>query len=97
MARFVCLEELCVAANSRLVVDAMLVYFQRDTARDMQYATDLTKLWQELADRVSERDLFIAEMELLSGSLVASSCDQEELICYADAESVKWLWYGEWA
>ncbi|GKE65696.1 hypothetical protein Tco_1519857, partial [Tanacetum coccineum] len=45
-----------------------------DTARGMKYATDLTKLWQELADHVNERDLFIAEMELLSGSLVASSC-----------------------
>ncbi|GJX53866.1 hypothetical protein Tco_0282235 [Tanacetum coccineum] len=68
LARLMRLEELCVAANSRLVVDAMLVYFQRDTARDMQYATDLTMLWHELADRVCERDLFIVEMELLSGS-----------------------------
>ncbi|GKC17497.1 hypothetical protein Tco_1014279, partial [Tanacetum coccineum] len=45
----------------------------RDIAKDMQYATVLTKIWQELADRVSERDLFIAEMELLTGSLVASN------------------------
>nr|GEU46512.1 protein SPA1-related 2-like isoform X1 [Tanacetum cinerariifolium] len=57
-----------------LVVEGMLVYFHKDTARDMQYAIDLTKLWQELVDRASERGLFIGEMELLSGSLVASSC-----------------------
>ncbi|GKF00966.1 hypothetical protein Tco_0027889, partial [Tanacetum coccineum] len=74
IARLVRIEELCVAANSRLVVDVMLVYIKRDTARDMQYAIDLTKLWQELVDRVSKRDLFIGEMELLNGSFVASSC-----------------------
>nr|GEV82947.1 hypothetical protein [Tanacetum cinerariifolium] len=74
MARLVRLVKLCVAANSRLVVDAMLICFQRDAARDMHYATYLTKLWQELVDRVSDRDLFIAELERLSGSLVASNC-----------------------
>ncbi|GJW20839.1 hypothetical protein Tco_0031461 [Tanacetum coccineum] len=66
------------------------VVILRDMARDMQYATDLTKLWQELAERVGERDLFIAEMELLSGSFVASNrveffkklqqCDQLKLM-----------------
>nr|GEW77160.1 hypothetical protein [Tanacetum cinerariifolium] len=55
----------------------------KDTAKDMQYATTLTNLGQELAYRVSERDLFIG--------------DHEELIYYADAESVKGLWFWEWA
>ncbi|GKD04710.1 hypothetical protein Tco_1179684, partial [Tanacetum coccineum] len=45
----------------------------RDIAKGMQYATVLTKIWQEFPDRVSERDLFIAKMKLLSGSLVASN------------------------
>ncbi|GJS69260.1 hypothetical protein Tco_0702101 [Tanacetum coccineum] len=90
MARLVHLEELCVTVNSRLVVDAMLVYFQRDAARDMQYATHLTKLWKELVDRVTYG---IGEADCRNAYLG----DQEELICYADAKFVKWLWYGKWA
>ncbi|GJZ10912.1 hypothetical protein Tco_0545671 [Tanacetum coccineum] len=59
MSRLMHLEELCVAANLRFLASAMLVYFQRDTTRDMQYATDITKLWQELAAHVNKRDIFI--------------------------------------
>ncbi|GKB00891.1 putative reverse transcriptase domain-containing protein [Tanacetum coccineum] len=73
MARLVCLAKLSVVANSRLVVDVMLVYFESDTDRDMQYATYLTKLWQEFADHVSERNLFIGELEVLSGQFMASN------------------------
>ncbi|GJT39898.1 hypothetical protein Tco_0939763 [Tanacetum coccineum] len=56
----------------------------------MQYATNITKLWQELANRVSKRDMIIGEMELLSGSLLACNrvgffkklqqCDQLKLM-----------------
>ncbi|GKC51184.1 hypothetical protein Tco_1073929 [Tanacetum coccineum] len=50
MARFLRLEELFVAANSRLVVDAMLVYFQRDMARDMQIVSgvQLCRIFKKL-------------------------------------------------
>nr|GEV41424.1 hypothetical protein [Tanacetum cinerariifolium] len=71
MARFVCLEELTVAANSGLVVDVMLVYLKREMEMDIQFATHLTKSWQELVDRVNERHLFIRELEIFSRSLVA--------------------------
>nr|GEW19963.1 hypothetical protein [Tanacetum cinerariifolium] len=71
MAHFVCLEELTVAVNSGLVVDVMLVYFEREMARDIQFVTHLTKSWQELVDRVNERHLFIRELEIFRGSLVA--------------------------
>ncbi|GJT74665.1 hypothetical protein Tco_1041390 [Tanacetum coccineum] len=96
MARLVRLEKLCVAANSRLVVDAMLVYFQRDTTCEMQYATNVTKLWQELADRVSEMDLFIVEAYGIGEADCrnAYSGDRKELICYVDADAVKLLWSG---
>ncbi|GJW19409.1 hypothetical protein Tco_0026845 [Tanacetum coccineum] len=50
----------------------------------MQYATDITKLWQELAAHVSERDLLIGELELLSGSLVASTISLLEKVVITD-------------
>ncbi|GJZ47939.1 hypothetical protein Tco_0601771 [Tanacetum coccineum] len=63
-----------VAVKSRLVADVMMIYFEMETSRDIQFATYLTKLWQELVDRVDERHLFIGELKVLTRSLVAFKC-----------------------
>ncbi|GKG57626.1 hypothetical protein Tco_0587224, partial [Tanacetum coccineum] len=41
MARYVRLEELVVAVNSRVLVDGMFVYFESETVKDLQFATGL--------------------------------------------------------
>ncbi|GJS66550.1 hypothetical protein Tco_0681114, partial [Tanacetum coccineum] len=63
MARYVSLEELVVVVNSRVLAGGMLVYFERETAKDIQFATCLTKLREELLDCANERQLFIAKLE----------------------------------
>ena len=51
MSQFV-LQELAAAANSTELPYQMSVYFARETQRDVKYAKDLFKAYQELLDIV---------------------------------------------
>ncbi|GJW75894.1 hypothetical protein Tco_0135264 [Tanacetum coccineum] len=68
MAYFPRLDELAVAANSRGLFEGMLVYCDRENARDLEFANGLDNLWVELLERTNERQLFITELEGLCPS-----------------------------
>ncbi|GKC39395.1 hypothetical protein Tco_1051779 [Tanacetum coccineum] len=63
MAYFPRLDELVVAANSRGLFERMLVYYDRENARDLEFANGLDNLWVELLEHTNERQLFITELE----------------------------------
>ncbi|GJW87208.1 hypothetical protein Tco_0162548 [Tanacetum coccineum] len=69
MANFPRLDELAVAANTRGLFDGMLVYCDRENAKDLEFANGLHNLWAELLERTNERQLFIAELEGLCPSV----------------------------
>ncbi|GJW34102.1 hypothetical protein Tco_0054134 [Tanacetum coccineum] len=69
MANFPRLDELEVAANSRGLFDGMLVYFDRENAKDLNFANGLHNLWAELLERTNERQLFITKLEGLRPSV----------------------------
>ncbi|GJW73520.1 hypothetical protein Tco_0132890 [Tanacetum coccineum] len=46
----------------------MLVYCDRENARDLEFANGLDNLWVELLERTNERQLFITELEGLCPS-----------------------------
>nr|GEX59766.1 retrovirus-related Pol polyprotein from transposon TNT 1-94 [Tanacetum cinerariifolium] len=68
MANFPRLDELAVAANSRRLFEGMLVYCDRENARDLEFTNGLENLWVELLERINERQLFITEPEGLCPS-----------------------------
>ncbi|GJZ46740.1 hypothetical protein Tco_0600572 [Tanacetum coccineum] len=48
--------------------DGMLVYCDRENARDLEFANGLYNLWVELLERTNERQQFITELEGLCSS-----------------------------
>lgn len=74
MSRFVLLEELAAAAKTTELAFGMTVYFDRETQRDMKYAKDLTKAYEELLDIVNQRNKYIHEMELVRPSVQMFKC-----------------------
>ncbi|GKA59601.1 hypothetical protein Tco_0758914 [Tanacetum coccineum] len=69
MAYFPRLYELAVAANYRGLFEGMLVYCDRENARDLEFAYGLNNLWVELLERTNKRQLFITELEGLCPSV----------------------------
>ncbi|GKE46356.1 hypothetical protein Tco_1477614, partial [Tanacetum coccineum] len=55
--------ELAIAANSRGLFDGMLVYFDQENVKDLDFANGLHNLWVELLERTNERQLYLTEME----------------------------------
>ncbi|GJS86779.1 beta-caryophyllene synthase [Tanacetum coccineum] len=68
MAYFSRLDELVIAANSRGLFEGMLVYCDRENARDLEFANGLDNLWVELLERTNGRQFFITELEGLCPS-----------------------------
>ncbi|GJS66113.1 hypothetical protein Tco_0680677 [Tanacetum coccineum] len=64
------LDELAVAANSRGLFNGMLVYFDREYGKDVDFANGLHNLWAELLEHTNERQLFITELEGLCPSVM---------------------------
>ncbi|GJX68786.1 hypothetical protein Tco_0304513 [Tanacetum coccineum] len=62
MAYFPLLDKLAVAANSKGLFEGMLVYCDRENARDLEFANGLDNLWVELLERTNKRQLFITEL-----------------------------------
>ncbi|GKA74619.1 hypothetical protein Tco_0780921 [Tanacetum coccineum] len=69
MANFSRLDELAVVANTRGLFDGMLVYCDRENAKDLEFATGLHNLWAELLERTNERQFFITELDGLCPSV----------------------------
>nr|GEV63262.1 hypothetical protein [Tanacetum cinerariifolium] len=63
MANFLRLEELAIAANFRGLFNEMLVYFDRENGKDLDFANGLHNLWAELLERTNKGQLFITELE----------------------------------
>ncbi|GJU95556.1 hypothetical protein Tco_1320312 [Tanacetum coccineum] len=59
-----------LAANSRGWFNRMLVYFDRENRKDLEFANDIHNLWIELLERTNERQLFITELKGLSPSVM---------------------------
>ncbi|GJS62383.1 hypothetical protein Tco_0657167 [Tanacetum coccineum] len=74
MATFPRLKELAIAANSRLVFDKMMLYFEKDTANDLEFAINLRNLWVKLIDRTNDRKLFITETKGVPPSVISYNC-----------------------
>ncbi|GKE06965.1 hypothetical protein Tco_1398983 [Tanacetum coccineum] len=76
MASFPCLEGLAVAANSRSLFDKMMLYFERETLIDFDFAADLHNLWVQFTDQTNDRKLFISELDGLPPSVMSYNCCQ---------------------
>ncbi|GJS07892.1 hypothetical protein Tco_0364688 [Tanacetum coccineum] len=74
MASFPCLERLVVAANSRSLFDRMMIYFERETLIDFDFAADLHNLLVQFIDRTNDRKLFISELDGLPPSVMSYNC-----------------------
>ncbi|GJS61971.1 hypothetical protein Tco_0656755 [Tanacetum coccineum] len=70
MANFPRLDELAIATNSRELFNGMLVYFDRENGKDLDFANGLHNLWAKLLERTNERQLFITELEVLCPSVM---------------------------
>nr|GEV81800.1 hypothetical protein [Tanacetum cinerariifolium] len=60
---FVNLEQLRLLANSDLLKDQLLVYFDLKTQREVYVATEINNLTRQLLDVIDERHSFIGELE----------------------------------
>ncbi|GJZ67679.1 retrovirus-related pol polyprotein from transposon TNT 1-94 [Tanacetum coccineum] len=65
------LDELAVATKSRSLFDVMMLYFERETTNDLEFAADLHNLWVQFIDRTNDRKLFISELEGVPSSLMS--------------------------
>ncbi|GJZ54526.1 hypothetical protein Tco_0609411 [Tanacetum coccineum] len=60
---FVNLEQLRLLANSDLLKDQLLIYFDLKKQREVQIATEINNLMRKLLDIIDERRSFIGELE----------------------------------
>ncbi|GJS36375.1 hypothetical protein Tco_0534757 [Tanacetum coccineum] len=60
---FMNLEQLRLLANSDLLKDQLLVYFDLKTQREVQVATKINNLTRQLLDIIDEMPSFIGELE----------------------------------
>ncbi|GJV30517.1 hypothetical protein Tco_1386965 [Tanacetum coccineum] len=71
MTSFPRLEGLAVVANFRSLFDRMMLYFERETSIDFDFATDLHNLLVQFIDRTNDRKLFVGELDGLPPSLMS--------------------------
>nr|GEW44530.1 hypothetical protein [Tanacetum cinerariifolium] len=64
------LNKLVVASNSRGLFNGMLVYFDWENGKDLDFANGLHNLCAEWLDRTNEMQLFITELEGLCPSVM---------------------------
>ncbi|GJW61889.1 hypothetical protein Tco_0111224 [Tanacetum coccineum] len=60
---FVNLKQLRLLANSNLLKDQLLVYFDLKTLREVQLATEINNLTRQLLDIIDERRSLMGELE----------------------------------
>ncbi|GJV33019.1 hypothetical protein Tco_1393419 [Tanacetum coccineum] len=76
---FMNLEQLKLLANSDLLRDQLLVYFDMKTKREVQLATEINNLTRQLLGSIDERRLFIRELEQHLSINVMAYKTREEL------------------
>ncbi|GKB37250.1 hypothetical protein Tco_0882192 [Tanacetum coccineum] len=76
---FVNLEQIRLLANSDLLRDQMLVYFDMKTQREVQLATEINNLTRQLRGSIDERRSFIRELEQRLSTNVMAYKTREEL------------------
>ncbi|GKA65818.1 hypothetical protein Tco_0765525 [Tanacetum coccineum] len=76
---FVNLEQLRLLANSGLLRDQLLVYFDMKTQREVQLATEINNLTRQLLGSIDERRSFIRELEQRLPTNVRAYKTREEL------------------
>ncbi|GKD06637.1 hypothetical protein Tco_1181611, partial [Tanacetum coccineum] len=76
---FVNLEQLRLLANSDLLRDQLLVYFDMKTQREVQLATKINNLTRQLLGSIDERRSFIRELEQRLPTNVMAYKTREEL------------------
>ncbi|GJZ02106.1 hypothetical protein Tco_0520067 [Tanacetum coccineum] len=76
MDSFSYLEGLAMAVNSRSLFDKMMLYFERETSIDFDFAADLHNLWVQFIDRTNDRKLFISELDGVPPSVMSYNCCQ---------------------
>ncbi|GJT42293.1 hypothetical protein Tco_0502347 [Tanacetum coccineum] len=69
MANFPRLDELAVAANFRGLFNGMLVYFNQENGKYLDFKNGLHNLWAKFLERTNESQLFITELEGLCPSV----------------------------
>ncbi|GKC12183.1 hypothetical protein Tco_1008965 [Tanacetum coccineum] len=79
LGRFVNLEQLRLLANSDLLRDQLLVYFDMKTQRKVQLATKINNLTRQLLGSIDERRSFILELEQRLPTNVMGYKTREEL------------------
>ncbi|GJR37116.1 hypothetical protein Tco_1212800 [Tanacetum coccineum] len=83
------LDELVVGADSRGLFNGMLVYFDRENGKDLDFANGLHNLWVELLERTNERHLFITELEGLCPSVMTNISAMSRKIALIETMLVK--------
>ncbi|GJX43811.1 hypothetical protein Tco_0260487 [Tanacetum coccineum] len=79
---FVNLEQLRLLANLDLLKDQLLVYFDLNTQREVQLATEINNLTRQLLDIIDERRSFIRELEQRLPTNVMGYKTRQELKCH---------------
>ncbi|GJV03373.1 hypothetical protein Tco_1336942 [Tanacetum coccineum] len=83
------LEQLRLLANSNLLKDQLLVYFDLKTQREVQLATEINNLTRQLLDIIDERRLFIGEIEQRLPTNVMAYNTRQELKCHQKDDMIR--------
>ncbi|GJV04334.1 hypothetical protein Tco_1337903 [Tanacetum coccineum] len=86
---FVKLEKLRLLANSDLLKDQLLIYFDLKTQREVQLATKINNLKRQLLDIIDERRSFIGELEQRLPTNVMTYKTRQELKCHRKDDMIR--------
>nr|GEW51579.1 hypothetical protein [Tanacetum cinerariifolium] len=86
---FVNLKQLRLLANSDMLKDQLLVYFDLKTQREVQLATKINNLMRQLLDIIDERRSFIGELEQRLPTNVMAYKTRQELKCHQKDDMIR--------
>ncbi|GJU42450.1 hypothetical protein Tco_1195407 [Tanacetum coccineum] len=86
---FVNFEQLSLLANSDMLKDQLLVYFDLKTQREVQLVTEINNLMRQLFDIIDERRSFIGELEQRLPTNVMAFKTRQELKCHQKDDMIR--------
>nr|GEV04107.1 hypothetical protein [Tanacetum cinerariifolium] len=86
---FVNLEQLRLLANSDLLKDQLLIYFDLKTYKEVQLATKINNLMRQLLDIIDERRSFIGELEQRLTTNVMTYKTRKKLKCHEKDDMIR--------
>ncbi|GJS01984.1 hypothetical protein Tco_0318492 [Tanacetum coccineum] len=86
---FVNLEQLRLLANSDLLKDKLLSYFDLKTQREVQLVTEINNLTRQLFDIIDERRSFIGKLEQRLPTNVIAYKTRQELKCHQKDDRIR--------